>query len=74
MKCSIQGCPGEYEKKHVFHTVRHKGQIKVIDHVPADVCLICGDVLFRPEIVRNIEKVLKESTQPISSVPLCEYA
>jgi YgiT-type zinc finger domain-containing protein len=74
MKCSIQGCPGEYEEKYIFHTVRHKGQITVIDHVPADVCLICGDVLFKPEIVRHIETVLKESTQPVSSVPLCEYA
>ena len=74
MECSIQGCPGEYEDKNVFHTVRHNGQIVVIDHVPAEVCSICGDVLFKPEIVRHIEQVLNKSNQPINRVPLYEYA
>ncbi len=49
MKCSIAGCPGEYEAGKVTHTVRHlrhQGQIIVIDHVPADVCSVCGDVLL----------------------------
>ncbi len=74
MKCSIQGCPGENEEKNIFHTVRHKGQITVIDHVPADVCSVCGDVLLKPEIVRHIENVLKKPSQPTSSAPLYEYA
>ena len=38
MKCSIDGCPGEYEAKNIMHTVRRHGQVIVIDHVPADVC------------------------------------
>ena len=58
MNCSIQGCPGEYEDKEVAHTVRHQGEVVVIDRVPAEVCSVCGDVLLRPETVRDIEALL----------------
>jgi YgiT-type zinc finger domain-containing protein len=74
MKCSIEGCPGEYEKRKIAHTVRHKGQVVVIDHVPAEVCSVCGDVLLKPETVRGIETLLRTTTRPVSVVPLYEYA
>ena len=78
MKCSIEGCPGEYETKSVMHTVRHRGQVVVIDHVPAEACSVCGDVLFTPDTVRRIEDLLRESSAasraPSRSVPLYEFA
>ncbi|TAH49156.1 MAG: type II toxin-antitoxin system MqsA family antitoxin [Chloroflexota bacterium] len=74
MRCSIQDCPGEYEEKQVIHAVRYHGHVIVIDHVPADVCSVCGDVLFKPETVRRIEQLLQERTNPVSTVPLYEYA
>ncbi len=74
MNCSIQGCPGNYEPRTVIHTVRHQGQVVVIDHVPAEVCPLCGDVLFRPETVRALERLLENLRQPDGSVPLYEYA
>ena len=74
MKCSIEGCPGEYEERQVAHTVRHKGQVIVIDHVPAEVCFACGDVLLRPETIRRIETLLREAPRPAGTVPLYEYA
>ncbi len=46
MNCGIEGCPGEYEASTIVHTVRHNGQVVVIDHVPADVCSLCGDALL----------------------------
>lgn len=74
MRCSIDGCSGEYEAGKVMHTVRHQGQIIVIDHVPADVCAVCGDVLLKPDTVRRIEGLLQEKHQPASTVPLYEFA
>lgn len=74
MNCSMQGCPGEYESKEITHTVRHKGRIVVIDHVPAEVCSICGDVLLTPDTVRHIEALLRTATEPARTVPLYEYA
>ena len=74
MGCSIDGCPGEYEARKVMHTVRHEGQVIVIDHVPADVCSVCGDVLLKPDTVRRIQTLLQEKHQPASTVPLYEFA
>ncbi len=74
MRCTIQGCPGEYEERLIVHTVRHNGQVIVIDHVPAEVCRICGDVLLKPQTVRWIEVLLHALPQPTQMAPLYEYA
>ena len=74
MKCSIEGCPGEYEERKIVHTVRHKGKVFVIDHVPAEVCSVCSDVLLKPETIRRIEALLQASGSPKGTVPLYEYA
>jgi YgiT-type zinc finger domain-containing protein len=55
MNCPLQGCPGQYEAREIAHTVRHRSDLDVIDHVPAEVCPICGDTLLSPETVRHIE-------------------
>ena len=73
MKCSIKGCPGEYEKKQIVHTLKYQGQVRVIDHVPAEVCSVCEDVLLKPETIRHIEQLLQAPPCPASTVPLYEY-
>ena len=73
MSCSIEGCPGEYEKREVVHTVRQGNRIIVIDHVPAEVCTICGDVLFTPETVRQIESLRHTKASPTRTVPLYDF-
>ena len=74
MKCSLKGCSGQYEAKLIVHPVRHRGQVIVIDHVPAEVCSVCGDVLLKPETVRRIEEMLKAAGKPARTVPLYKYA
>ena len=74
VKCSIVGCPGEYEVQLIIHTIRYRGQVMVFDHVPAEVCSVCGDVLLRPGTVRRIEALSQATTQPARSVPLYEFA
>jgi len=73
MKCSVEGCPGEYEPRRITHTVRQHGQVVVIDHVPAEVCGVCGDMLLEPETIRHIEKMLQSRHEPSKSIPLYEY-
>jgi YgiT-type zinc finger domain-containing protein len=74
MRCSIKGCPGEYEEKKIVHTVRRHEQLIVIDQVPAEVCSVCGDVLLKPETVRRIEKLLQKEVKPKKTVPLYDYS
>jgi len=71
MKCSIEKCRGEYKKQDTIHTVRYKG--KVIDHVPAEVCSVCGDVLLSPKTTRKIEALLQKSPCPVNTAPLYEF-
>ena len=41
----------------------------MIDHVPAEVCSVCGDVLFTPETVHRIEALLEATPPPAASSP-----
>jgi hypothetical protein len=54
--------------------VKPRGEVIVIDHVPAEVCNVCGDVLLAPETVRRIEALLKTNGRPARKVPLYEFA
>ena len=73
MKCSIEGCPGEYEQREIMHMERHGDEIVVIEHVPAEVCTICGDVLFTPETVRQLERLQRSSIRPTRTIPLYDF-
>ena len=46
----------------------------MIDHVPAEVCNVCGDALLTPETVRRIEALLKATPPSSRNVPLYEFA
>ena len=74
MKCNIERCPGEYEARDITHTVRRKGQVVVIDRVPAEVCSFCGDVLLILDTVRRIESLLEGDRRPSATVSLYEFA
>ncbi len=74
MNCTNVGCPGEYQRKYILHTVRYKDRVVVIDRVPAEVCSVCGDTLLTPDTVRHIEKLLDSASQPQSTAPVYEYA
>jgi len=65
-----------YEAREVVHTVRHGRRIFVIDHVPAEVCSVCGDVVFAPETVRRLKPFARRPRRPrgpcryMTSLPL----
>ena len=74
MNCIVAGCPGSYEPRTIVHTMRRGDQIIVIDHVPAEVCAACGDVLFTPETVRRLEALGRTTAPPTGTVPLYDFA
>lgn len=74
MKCTMQGCAGNYEDRRILHTVRHQGEVVVIDQVPAEVCDVCGDVLLRPETIANLEVMLKALRTPQRTARVYDYA
>ena len=74
MKCTIASCPGEYELQFIVHTLRYQGEVIVIDHVPAEVCSVCGDILLHPQTIHRIESLLHNLNSPSRTIPLYEYA
>jgi len=74
MKCSIQGCPGEYEQKMIFHTVSRNHEFFVFEDVPAEVCSVCGDTLLHPDTVRNMEALTRKRKAPERFAPVYQYS
>ena len=74
MKCSIQGCPGQYEPNKIIYTLHRGSDIFVIEHVPAQVCSVCGDTLLTPETIKQLEKLLRSEKKPERVAPVYEYA
>jgi YgiT-type zinc finger domain-containing protein len=73
MKCSIQGCPGEYVRQAIVHTVKRHGDVLVFDGVPAEVCDVCSDTLLTPETIRHIEALIEEHAEPRTHAPVYAY-
>ena len=74
--CHKNDCPGGLEECLITHTVRHEGELVVIDRVPAEVCDACGETLLMLETVRKIDRMVREreGLTPSSTVPLYEFA
>lgn len=73
--CTIKGCPGHYTETTVSHTFRREGRLIVIDDVPAEVCDVCGDVLFTPQTSRKLDKLVADygKHSPKDTAPVYEF-
>ena len=51
--CSF--CGGSVEERRVEYDYRRKTQLLIIENVPAGVCLQCGEIFFRPEVLKKMD-------------------
>ena len=75
MKCTIAGCPGAYEPRTVVHAVKHRGEVMVIDHVPAEVCnlndqeqAVGGDIIEALKAYRVTPAVWSQRSQYVAGL------
>lgn len=73
MKCSVQGCPEQYENRLIVHTVKRGDDVLVFEGVPAEVCDVCSDTLLDPKTVRHIEELIKHQADPRKHAPVYLY-
>ena len=73
MKCSIQGCPGNYENRLIVHTVKRGAEVIVFENVPAEVCDVCSDMLLSPDTIRHLEQIIARHSKPQKHIPLFTY-
>lgn len=73
--CTIKGCPGHYTETTLSHTFRREGRLTVIDNVPAEVCDLCGDILFSPRTSRKLDRLMADYKQhsPKDTAPVYEF-
>lgn len=74
LKCSILGCPGEYETRLILHTVKRENEVLVFENVPAEVCDVCSDILLRVETIRHIEKLMEKPSEAKKYAPVYAYS
>jgi HTH-type transcriptional regulator / antitoxin MqsA len=64
------------EERLIQQTFEIEGQTVIVDHIPAKVCLQCGEIIFDIDTAEQIRSLLHDGTRPdrIESVPVYELA
>ena len=69
-------CGGQLEERAVTHPQEYKGRIVILENVPVEVCVQCGEVLLRPDVLERMEKVVWSEVTPrrTRQVPVYDLA
>lgn len=74
MKCSF--CGGRVEKRKVTFTCEHRGKLLLVENVPAEVCVQCGEKTYSPEVTDELLRFAKKGVKPVKTlkVPVFDFA
>lgn len=50
-------CKGTVKPKRVTHVHPWKGQVIILEDVPADVCEQCGEMYFTPDVLKAMDRI-----------------
>jgi hypothetical protein len=51
-----------------------EGKLFIIENVPAGVCSQCGEKVLKPQVAREIDKIIMEQTLPFKTVKVPVYS
>ena len=72
--CRNRGCPGHYGEELIEQALRFPdGRLIVIEAIPALVCDFCGDTLYEPPAVEEMERIKAGAAPVAGSVPLYRF-
>ena len=73
-KCPF--CGGKLVEKRVTHPQEYEGEIVILENIPAEVCRQCGEVLLRPGVLEQVQKMVWERKTPhrTAQVPVYDLA
>lgn len=65
-----------FEARFINYAIEINGQLCLIEHVPAKVCLETGEQLFTPETVERIQDIIERQPIPncIVKTPAYDFA
>jgi YgiT-type zinc finger domain-containing protein len=69
-------CRAETEERLITYVQELDGRIVIIENVPAEVCVQCGERLLTPEVVRRIQKLVWDApvAPKTAEVPVYDLA
>jgi YgiT-type zinc finger domain-containing protein len=62
MPCDV--CGGPMVDQEVTYRLEIEGQLIVVEHVPAKVCVQCGETLYSAKTVEYLQKTAWEQKSP----------
>ena len=74
MTCDLCGSP--VKEQLVTYTIQLGDKLVVVEHVPAKVCIQCGERLYSPETVERLQKTVWEQRSParMLQTPVFDFA
>lgn len=57
MICNVCGCE-EFRAEHVSDTFRVEDRVYVVEHIPADVCMRCGEPVFHAHVAEHVRLLI----------------
>ena len=51
-------CGGSLESRHISHPQYFDDSLVILENVPAEVCLQCGEVLLSPSVVERMQEMM----------------
>jgi YgiT-type zinc finger domain-containing protein len=55
-KCTV--CQNLTERKSIRYTQEFEGELIAVENVPADICTVCGEQYFDPDVVDKLQKII----------------
>lgn len=71
MQCPF--CGGQSVKETVTFTCEETDQYIFIEHVPADVCVRCGEKMYTPEVTDELLRIAKNKLNPARKIEVPVY-
>ncbi len=74
MKCIF--CGGKLEKKIVTFYYKEGSKYLLVENVPAEVCMKCGEKIYSPQVTDELLKFAGDKFKPVKSIkiPVFDFA
>lgn len=69
MKCPVCGS-AEWREEWVSEVFQIDGRPVLVEHIPACVCVRCGEVTFSRETTEKVRRLVHEEARPARSIQM----
>lgn len=66
-------CGGAVEERLLPRELRWQGELFIIENVPMGVCVQCGEKFLKPEVAKEVDKVLQKKEKPTKTIQVPVY-